>query len=110
MFAIELIMTEVQIWDCCQVAKKEIYTIALLGSTGKVGGWVLEMALERGHTVRALVRNLDNVDDYSNYVQVEKLFVIEGNEIICVYLQRWLYDFIIVTGCISITQSCKYIC
>ena len=79
MFAIKLIMTEVQIWDCCQVAKKEIYTVALLGSTGKVGGWVLEMALERGHTVRALVRNLDNVDDYSNYVQVEKLFVIEGN-------------------------------
>merc|ERR1712218_123643 len=70
--------TEVELWDCCEVAKKERYTIALLGSTGKVGGWVLEMALERGHTVRALVRNLDKLDDYSNYVQVEKLFVIEG--------------------------------
>ena len=72
-------MTEIEVWDCCQVAKKDIYTVALLGSTGKVGGWVLEMALERGHTVRALVRNLDKLDDYSNYVQVEKLFVIEGN-------------------------------
>ena len=71
-------MTEVEVWDCCQIAKKDIYTVALLGSTGKVGGWVLEMALERGHTVRALVRNLDKLDDYSNYVQVEKLFVIQG--------------------------------
>ena len=79
-FEIKLKMrTEVELWDCCEVAKKERYTIALLGSTGKVGGWVLEMALERGHTVRALVRNPDKLDDYTSYCMVEKLFVIQGS-------------------------------
>ena len=79
-FKIKLKMrTEVELWDCCEVAKKERYTIALLGSTGKVGGWVLEMALERGHTVRALVRNPDKLDDYTSYTMVEKLFVIQGS-------------------------------
>ena len=70
--------TEVEVWDCCEVAKKDVYTVALLGSTGKVGGWVLEMALERGHTVRALVRNPDKLDEYSNYVMIQKLYIIQG--------------------------------
>ena len=30
--------------------------MAILGSTGKTGGWVLEEALKRGHAVRCLVR------------------------------------------------------
>ena len=71
-------MNEIEIWDCCAVAKTEVYTVALLDSTGNIGGWVLEMALERGHTVRALVLNMDILDEYSNYVQMEKLYIIEG--------------------------------
>ena len=31
-------------------------TIAIIGSTGKAGGWVLDEALARGHTVRCLAR------------------------------------------------------
>ena len=71
-------MTEERTWDCCQVAKKEVKTVALLGCTGRVGGWVLEMALERGHTVQALVRTPEKVDEFSNYEQMEKLHVIQG--------------------------------
>ena len=70
--------TEIEIWDCCEVAKKDVYTVALLGSTGKVGGWVLEMALERGHTVRVLIRNPDKLDEYSNYFMMKKLYIIQG--------------------------------
>jgi len=40
---------------------EEKKTIALLGSTGKVGGWVLEEALERGYKIRALVRKPDKI-------------------------------------------------
>ena len=44
-------------------------TIALLGSTGKVGGWVLEMALERKYQVRALVRKPEKLDAYKDKIQ-----------------------------------------
>ena len=71
-------MTEEQIWECCQVAKTEIKTVGLLGCTGKVGGWVLEMALERGHNIRVLVRNPDKLDEYSSYILIEKLHIIQG--------------------------------
>ena len=45
-------------------------TVALIGSTGKVGGWVLEMALERKHQVRALVRKPEKLDAYKDKIQI----------------------------------------
>ena len=45
-------------------------TVALIGSTGKVGGWVLEMALERKHQVRALVRKAEKLDAYKDKIQI----------------------------------------
>ena len=71
-------MTEEHVSECCQVSNAEVKTVGLLGSTGRQGGWVLEMALELGHTVRALVRNPKKLDDYSNYSDTEKLQIIQG--------------------------------
>jgi len=45
-------------------------TIALIGSTGKVGGWVLEMALERKYQVRALVRKPEKLDAFKDKIQI----------------------------------------
>lgn len=45
-------------------------TVALIGYTGKVGGWVLEMALERKHQVRALVRKAEKLDAYKDKIQI----------------------------------------
>ena len=56
--------------------KKKMSTskkVALLGCTGKVGGWVLEMALERGFSVRALARKAEKLEAYK-----EKIDIVEG--------------------------------
>ena len=47
-----------------------VKTVALLGSTGKVGGWVLEMALERKHQVKALVRKPEKLDAYKDRIEI----------------------------------------
>ena len=47
-----------------------VKTVALLGSTGKVGGWVLEMALERKHQVKALVRKPEKLDAYKDKIEI----------------------------------------
>lgn len=47
--------------------------IALLGATGRVGGAVLAACVERGHTVRALVRSP------SRLMGSERVTVLEGN-------------------------------
>ena len=44
--------------------------VALLGCTGKVGGWVLEMALERKYHIRALVRKPEKLDAYKEKIQI----------------------------------------
>ena len=44
--------------------------VALLGCTGKVGGWVLEMALERGFSVRALARKAEKLDAYKDKIEI----------------------------------------
>lgn len=41
-------------------------TVALLGSTGKLGGWVLEALLDGGYQVRALVRQSDKLQAYAD--------------------------------------------
>ena len=40
-----------------QPESSQHHTVALLGATGMVGGYLLEAALRRGYTVRALARN-----------------------------------------------------
>ena len=44
-------------------------TVALLGGTGKVGGWVLEMALERNYKVKAMCRKPEKLDAYKDKIE-----------------------------------------
>ena len=44
--------------------------VAILGSTGKVGGWVLEMALERNYHVKALVRKAEKLDAFKDKIEI----------------------------------------
>ena len=44
--------------------------VSLIGSTGKVGGWVLEMALEREFKVRALVRKPEKLDAFKDKIEI----------------------------------------
>ena len=59
--------------------------IALLGGTGRVGGWVLESCLEEGCNVRALCRNASKVSHLiekhgkANADDGGKLVVVEGD-------------------------------
>lgn len=45
-------------------------TVALIGATGRVGGWVLEECLERGYSVVALVRTASKLESYADRVTV----------------------------------------
>lgn len=44
----------------------------IIGATGKVGGFALESALNRGHHVRAFGRSTDNIDRTSDYLETFK--------------------------------------
>jgi len=46
------------------LSKEAKKTIALLGSTGRTGGWVLEDLIAKGYNVRVLVRNDEKLKDY----------------------------------------------
>jgi putative NADH-flavin reductase len=48
----------------------EHYTVALLGATGMVGGYLLREALSRGHTVRALARTPAKLDAWRDQVTI----------------------------------------
>ena len=48
--------------------------VALIGSTGRVGGWVLEECLSRGYDVTALVRKASKLDTYQ-----DRISVVEGD-------------------------------
>ena len=45
-------------------------TVALLGATGMVGGYLLDEALARGHAVRALARDPAKLDAYKHRITV----------------------------------------
>ena len=49
-------------------------TIALLGATGMVGGFLLREALERGHQVRALARTPSKLDEYR-----DRIVIVQGD-------------------------------
>jgi putative NADH-flavin reductase len=51
------------------VPKKEI-TIALLGGTGMVGGFVLQQALAEGYDVRALARTPGKLDAFKDHITI----------------------------------------
>jgi hypothetical protein len=48
----------------------EHHTVALLGATGMVGGYLLEEALARGYSVRALARTPAKLDQLSDWITV----------------------------------------
>jgi putative NADH-flavin reductase len=52
----------------------EYYTVALLGATGMVGGYLLREALSRGHAVRALARTPAKLDAWR-----DQITIIEGD-------------------------------
>lgn len=62
----ELSLTRDQVAENMKAPTK---IVSILGGTGKAGGWILEMALERGYTVRALARSPKKLEKYSE-VQV----------------------------------------
>ena len=45
-------------------------TVALLGATGMVGGYLLEAALQRGYTVRALARNPAKLAKFNSHITI----------------------------------------
>jgi threonine dehydrogenase-like Zn-dependent dehydrogenase len=47
-------------------------TVALLGATGMVGGYLLREALARGYTVRALARTPAKLDDFTSQITIVK--------------------------------------
>jgi putative NADH-flavin reductase len=49
-------------------------TVALLGATGMVGGYILEQALEQGYTVRALARTPEKLDAFR-----QRITIVEGD-------------------------------
>lgn len=46
------------------------HTVALLGATGMVGGYLLEAALQRGYTVRALARNPAKLAQFGSRITI----------------------------------------
>lgn len=57
--------------DSDAVTKKQV-TIAVLGATGMVGGYIMQYALEQGYDIRALARTpqkLDHLKDHITIVQ-----------------------------------------
>mgnify|MGYP000049768431 CR=1 FL=1 len=56
-------------------SSKKQHTIAMLGATGKVGNAFVEMALEAGHEVRALVRSRTRFKQADH----PSVFVVEGD-------------------------------
>lgn len=52
--------------------------VALLGGTGRVGGWVLEEALEKGYTVRVLARTPSRLSALTEKYP-DTLDVVEGS-------------------------------
>ena len=44
--------------------------IAILGSTGFVGGELLKKSIEKGHQIKVLVRNPDKLGEYAKKVEV----------------------------------------
>lgn len=51
------------------VAKKQV-TIALLGATGMVGGYIMQHALEQGYDIRALARTPQKLDHLKDRITV----------------------------------------
>ncbi|KAK6312934.1 hypothetical protein J4Q44_G00162810 [Coregonus suidteri] len=58
----------------CLIAFSVKMKIAVLGATGQTGQYLINQALQQGHTVTAIVRNPGKLT-----VQHEKLKVVEGN-------------------------------
>ncbi len=46
------------------------HTVALLGASGRVGGYLLQEALARGYTVRALARTPARLDEFSDRITI----------------------------------------
>jgi len=74
----------------------ETKTIALLGATGKVGGWVFESLLDQKYNVRVLVRKASKLDAYKDR---ENLTILEGS---CLEKESTAQ---LVTGC-DVIISC----
>lgn len=84
--------------------------ILILGSTGRVGSHILQLALNDGHHVTALVRNMDKMQ-----VESKNLTVMEGNALIESDIQNAMADMDIVIsalgtdGTTTLSESMAYI-
>ena len=63
--------------NCGRTCKVVTMKIALFGATGKTGLQLIEQALKRGHSVKALVRNVDKLASLNK--KEERLEVLKAN-------------------------------
>ena len=61
---------EDQVYSTSQTMASQNHTVALLGATGMVGGYLLEAALQRGYRVRALARNPAKLAPFSSLITI----------------------------------------
>jgi putative NADH-flavin reductase len=60
-------------------------TVALLGATGMVGGYILDQALSQGYTIRALARTPEKLDRFKH-----RITIVEGDARDAAVLRRLL--------------------
>ena len=73
--------------------------LLILGATGNIGQWLVEMALERGYLVTALVRSKAKLKDR------EGLTVIEGDPMDEAQLDRVMPGHDVVLSCLGIRRE-----
>ena len=64
-----------------EITMREGTTVAIIAATGATGKWALKGALERGYTVKVLVRSADKLKKLCEGmgVSVENVVIMEGN-------------------------------
>ena len=73
--------------------------LLVLGGTGNTGRWVVKMAIERGHHVRALVRSKDSIEERDG------LEIVEGEVLDPVVVQHVMVGCDAVISCLGIRKE-----
>ena len=67
--------------DLIEVSEPRGVTVAMLGATGMVGGYVLDEALSRGYNVRVLARTPAKLDDYAQAFP-DRISIVQGDALV----------------------------
>ena len=74
-------------------------SILVLGGSGETGKWVLQLAIERGHRLTALVRSKENID------QRDGLELVQGDVLDAAALERVVEGKSAVISCLGIRRK-----